>query len=250
MPRRRPKPTVLPPRQDRRYGAGVLLSVALHGAAVVLIIVAGTAVGAYAGEGYGPGPIGGGGGGGNDNVQYIELPPMPAAAAASREEAEASDQTAVVTPEPTIEETEQEVVLETVAPRRVVIVEEGEGRGTGEGPGTGTGSGGGVGSGQGTGVGRHQGPGTGGGGVAYAPEPRALLYPFEAAPPSVKGKVYTLHFWVNRRGAVTKVEVEPEIEDADFRRTLMNRLRLWVFYPARTVEGRPVSGEFMVSYEP
>ncbi len=227
-----------------------MLSVALHGAAVVLIIVAGTAVGAYAGEGYGPGPIGGGGGGGNDNVQYIELPPMPAAASASREEAEAPDQTAVALPDPSIEEADQEVVLETVAPRRVVIVEEGAGQGTGEGEGTGTGSGGGVGSGRGTGVGRYEGPGTGGGGVAYAPEPRAVLYPFEEAPPSVKGREFTLHFWVNRRGAMTKVEIEPKLEDSAFRRALLQRLRQWVFYPARTVEGRPVAGEFMASYTP
>jgi TonB family protein len=77
-----------------------------------------------------------------------------------------------------------------------------------------------------------------------------VLYPFEQAPPSVEGQEYTLHFWVDRRGAVTKVEVEPKIEDAAFRKALLDRLRQWVFYPARTEEGRPVRGEFMVPYTP
>jgi hypothetical protein len=46
------------------------------------------------------------------------------------------------------------------------------------------------------------------------------------------------------------VEIEPSIGDATFRNALLERLRQWVFYPARTVEGRPVRGELLVSYTP
>ena len=243
-------PHVLPPRTDRPFGAGIGLSIGLHAALVVLIIVGGSIV-AYFGGGEGPGPIGGGGGGGGAEIQYIQLPPLPAPAASSPAAAPEVDEVALALPEPTIETTVQEPEIETAPVTRVVVIQaEGPGEGTGAGEGTGTGSGGGVGSGQGTGVGRYQGPGSGGGGSELAPEPRVVLYPFEQAPESIKGVEYTLHFWVDRRGAVTKVEVEPEIDDSEFRKALIDRLRGWVFYPARTVEGRPVRGEFMAPYIP
>jgi hypothetical protein len=134
--------------------------------------------------------------------------------------------------------------------RLVVSRPQDVGSGTGEGAGTGSGNGGGVGSGSGTGVGSNVGPGSGGGGAAYAPEPRSILYPFEDPPPSVKGQEYTIHFWVNRRGRVTRVTVDPEIEDGDFRKKLLDRMYQWVFYAARTEDGRSVAGEYSITYAP
>jgi hypothetical protein len=127
----------------------------------------------------------------------------------------------------------------------------GPGSGTGVGAGQGSGSGGGSGTGTGSGVGSGVGPGTGGDGtVAYAPEPRAIVYPFEAPPPSVKGRVFQIRFWVDRRGRVVKVEIEPKIDDAGFRKKLLERVESWTFYPARTIDGRPVNGELVITYRP
>jgi protein TonB len=251
MDRLRRTPTVLPPRSDRRFGAGVGLSAAVHVGAIVLLVLGGSALGAYAGDGIGPGSVGGGGGGGSGRVRYIELPPAPTSAPEARAQEAAED--ALTLPEPDVARLPPESAALEIPrqARRVVVIErEGDGSGSGQGPGGGSGSGGGLGSGQGTGIGSHSGPGTGGGGAVLAPEPRAVLYPFEEAPPSIKGRRFTLHFWVDRRGRVTRVEVEPAIADAGFRNALLDRLRQWVFYPARTAEGRPMQGELLVPYTP
>jgi hypothetical protein len=95
------------------------------------------------------------------------------------------------------------------------------------------------------------GPGTGGeGGTVISPVPRAVVYPFEDAPPSAKGVEYRIRFWVDRRGRPVRVEIEPEIQDAAFRKKLLDRMREWVFYPARTLEGRPVEGQLVITYTP
>ena len=95
------------------------------------------------------------------------------------------------------------------------------------------------------------GPGTGGeGGAVFAPEPRAIIYPFEEPPASVRGRQFQIRFWVDLRGKVTKVEITPEIEDKRFRAALLERVSSWTFYPARTAEGRPVNGQFVTTYSP
>jgi outer membrane biosynthesis protein TonB len=127
----------------------------------------------------------------------------------------------------------------------------GPGSGVGAGPGRGSGSGGGIGSGRGTGIGSGTGPGTGGdGGDVLAPEPRSVVYPYEQAPTSIKGREFRVHFWVDRRGRVKKVEVSPRIDDRVFLKKLLDRMQQWVFYPARTIDGRAVEGELIVTYVP
>jgi protein TonB len=126
----------------------------------------------------------------------------------------------------------------------------GPGSGTGAGPGVGSGSGGGVGSGQGTGVGSGVGPGFGGGEAVIAPEPRAIIYPFEQPPASIRGREFTIRFWVDAQGRVTKVEIRPEIADRAFRAKLMERMYSWTFYPALTAEGRNVAGQLVITYSP
>jgi protein TonB len=246
-------PTGSLPRSDRRLGAGAGFSAMFHAAAIVLIVVGGQAL-ALIGEGDGPGAVGGGGGGGDKSVHFINLPPAPARPAPMALHVPEQQQEAVelVLPKPDLSVIPPEVA--EIAPpttvQRVVNRPPDVGAGTGEGAGTGTGSGGGVGSGQGTGMGSNIGPGSGGGGAAYAPEPRSILYPFEDAPAAMRGKEYTIRFWVNRRGRVTRVTVEPEIEDSDFRKKLLDRMYEWVFYPARTSEGRSVPGEYSITYVP
>ncbi len=245
-------PTASLPRSDRRLGAGAGMAAVLHAAAVALIILGGRVL-IFAGEGEGPGPVGGGGGGGNQGVHFIRLPPAPPRPAPVALVApELQEELQLSLPKLDLKVIPPE--LDEIAPpptvRRLVSRPQDVGAGTGEGPGTGSGSGGGVGSGQGTGVGSNVGPGSGGGGAAYAPEPRSILYPFEEPPPSAKGREYTIRFWVNRRGRVTRVVIEPEIEDSDFRKKLLDRMYQWVFYPARTAEGRAVQGEYSITYAP
>jgi hypothetical protein len=253
-PRHAPKGAL--PRTDRKLGAGAGFAAMLHALAIVLIVLGGQVV-LLMGDGDGPGPVGGGGGGGNKSVQFINLPPAPPRPAPMAIAAPAPDeeleQLELVLPKPDLKIIPPE--LAEIPPpktvqRLVVSRPQDVGSGTGEGAGTGSGNGGGVGSGSGTGVGSNVGPGTGGGGAAYAPEPRSILYPFEDPPASVKGKEYTIHFWVNRRGRVTRVRIEPEIEDGDFRKKLLDRMYQWVFYAARTEDGRSVAGEYSITYAP
>jgi TonB family protein len=127
----------------------------------------------------------------------------------------------------------------------------GPGTGTGVGPGVGAGVGGGKGTGRGPGIGSGTGPGSGGDGTAYyAPEPRAIIYPFEEPPASIRGREFVIRFWVDSRGRVDKVEIEPEITDRAFRAKLIERVSSWTFYPARTREGKPVNGRYEITYQP
>jgi protein TonB len=237
---------------------GVVVSAAVHVGVIAALLWAGRIAATQLSMGDPGLPGGGGGGGGGVTVRYVQLPPRPAAPAGAE---------VAVAPEPVIEEEDEEpeLVLPAVERPEPEVVQkraaadyglipvrvDDVGRGTGEGAGTGSGSGGGVGSGQGAGIGSGVGPGTGGqGGDAIAPEPRSVVYPFEEPPASVRGRQYTIHFWVDRRGRVTKVEITPRIADGGFRRKLEERMRQWVFYPARTVNGQAVAGELLVTYEP
>ncbi len=111
--------------------------------------------------------------------------------------------------------------------------------GPGEGPGTGGGQGAGVGPEAGAGVG----PGTGGeGGYIFVASPRtAILPPMARVPGSVAGRTYRVRFWVAADGRVTRVEVDPPIADADYRREFQQRMLAYRFYPARTRDGQSVA---------
>jgi hypothetical protein len=37
------------------------------------------------------------------------------------------------------------------------------------------------------------------------------------------------------------------VQDSDFRRKLLDRMKEWVFYPARTLSGSPVDGEYFMT---
>ncbi len=251
-------PTVRLPRTDRPFGAGIGLAALLHVALLLALILGGPALADYArGLGLGPGDPGGGGGGLGAKIDFIQLPPLgpakPAAAQAVPPPVPVPEpaltlpepELAAITPEPTRLETAVETQL-LIPPRDVANI-----GGTTGGPGAGPGTGGGVGAGQGTGVGTAIGPGTGGdGGTVRAPEVRVVAFPFEDAPSSIKGREFKLHFWVDAQGRVTKVEIEPAIADASFRKKLLERLHQWTFYPARTFSGAPVNGRLTVSYTP
>ncbi len=242
------------PQAKRRPVPFVAVSVLLHGLLVLLIV--GVESGLFDevfGTGGGPGPAGGGGGGGAERVTYVELPAFsPAALSAPRRSAAEE-----ITFDP-----EQPKVRQIALPERKVSVKWptelmaevssiGSDRGTGGGPGRGPGSGGGEGTGLGTGRGSHVGPGTGGNQpYVFAPEPRSIMYPVMAAPPQLRGQVITIHFWVDARGRVTRVEFDAPIEDRAYREALEAMLLGWSFYPARTAAGAPVPGEMELEHRP
>jgi hypothetical protein len=60
------------------------------------------------------------------------------------------------------------------------------------------------------------------------------------APPSVKGKEFRVRFWIDERGRVTHIEVDPPIPDAEYRGEFNDRMRQFRFYPARDSEGNPI----------
>ena len=109
----------------------------------------------------------------------------------------------------------------------------------GQGPGVG----GGEGAGAGPGAGGAAGPGTGDeGGYIFVAAPRtAILPPLAKVPGSVAGRTYRVRFWVAADGRVTRVEVEPPIAEAAYRREFQRRMLAYQFYPARTRDGRNVA---------
>ncbi len=244
------------PALERVQRKGAVVSASLHLVLILIIVLAPVVVRRVMGD---PGePGGGGGGGGGREIQFIQLPPAAASAPAPAEEAvQASvpppepveDDIFTTLPTPDVVETDAAAVdAETQPEISLESLGLGLGLGTGDGPGEGTGTGGGVGSGEGEGIGSGIGDGTGGdNGDARAPEPRAVIYPFETPPDDIRGVELMLHFWVDRRGRVTKVEITPHIKDSDFRNKLMDRVKAWVFYPARTMNGSPVEGEYFVT---
>ncbi len=241
------------PALEKVQKKGAVVSASLHLALILIIVLAPLVARRVMGD---PGePGGGGGGGGGREIHLMELAPAAASAPAAAEEAvqaqvpppePVEDDIFATLPTPEVVETDAAVDAETRPEISLESLGLGLGVGTGDGPGDGTGTGGGIGSGEGEGIGSGIGDGTGGdNGDARAPEPRTVIYPFETPPDDVRGVELTLHFWVDRRGRVTKVEITPRIKDSDFRNKLVDRLTAWVFYPARTVNGSPVEGEYI-----
>lgn len=252
------RPAVVPnfrvPQTRRPASRWVMVSILLHGLVVLLVVSVETGVFAELfGTGGGSGPAGGGGGGGAERVTYLELPayvattrsaPSPSPRNEIRFNAEQPSVRQIPLPE-------RKVNVRWPSEMAEVATALGSGLGAGGGPGSGPGSGGGRGTGLGTGTGSHVGPGTGGNqAYVYAPEPRSITYPVVAVPAALRGKELTIHFWVDERGRVTRVEVDPPITDRTYRDALMETLMGWVFYPARTASGAPVPGEMEITHEP
>ena len=49
---------------------------------------------------------------------------------------------------------------------------------------------------------------------------------------------------------MTKVDLQTPVEDKSYRKKLLEAMQQWVFYAARTVEGRRVDGELVVTHIP
>ncbi len=253
MKHRPPVPTLVVPRPGRQFGRGIVGSVLIHGLVVgARVIGAGVSDEVFRSIGT-EGPLGGGGGGGGSRISYIELPSFSTAQAPAQ----------VSAPEPTpaaelpiarLDVKSVPIQTTPLAVRSlgtvVTSVRLGVGAGSGGGPGTGSGTGGGIGSGDGTGVGSGTGPGTGGvGNDGFPPQPRHVLLPPEA-PKSIKGREFHVRFWIDELGRVTRVEEDPRIEDAGYRKRFLERMHQFTFYPARTSAGAPVRADFVIPITP
>jgi hypothetical protein len=76
------------------------------------------------------------------------------------------------------------------------------------------------------------------------------MYPAVRVPDELRGTAIKVHFWVDARGRVTRVEFDPPISDGAYRDALREMLLGWVFYPARTASGAPVAGEMEIVHRP
>lgn len=244
----------LPPTRER-YWVGILSVAALHIAALILLLAAPKFDEEDFRRGIGSPALAVGGGGASGRVyemHFVRLDP-PAAA----RQPEQSRPLPVVVETPTVvppiepplpeiadqppEQTEFDVELPAVA----AAVNGVKGRGAGPG------SGGGIGSGQGEGIGSGRGPGTGGdGGDVLAPMPRASPFPFDTPPDDVNDVELTIRFFVDERGRVVRVTIEPDIADRGYRRKVLETFESWTFYAARTLAGRPVQGQYVLRFIP
>jgi protein TonB len=237
------------------FKGGTGTSIVLHGLLVLVIILTGIqAANRLAGTGPGTGPAGGGGGGTGSAITYVELPAyisQTQGVRASQPEADGVEFRMTRTEVKEIARPIQKELFPQTVARVAPAVWRGRGGGSQSSSGAGPGTGGGVGSGRGTGIGSDTGPGTGGGrGAVLAPEPRAVIYPVTEPPASVRGKQLLIHFWVDSRGKVTKVLIEPDLAENVYTRELRESLYQWIFYPARTAEGRATEGELVVPHVP
>lgn len=252
MTRTRRVPTARLPRNREHYGRGIVVVGLVHSGVVLALVFAASATQEYFRAIGDPGS-GGGGGGGGSVVRYVELPSFQRPAGTEVETpTEPTQQAQLQLPTPQLKPTlepESPLTQNLVTGPVVAAVRLGQGPGSGGGPGAGTGSGGGIGSGQGTGVGSGRGPGSGGeGGSVLPPDPVQLLLPPTDPPGSVAGKTFSVDFWVDATGRVTRVEITPEMEDAGYRRRFVERMVGYRFRPAHTLDGAAVNGHFVITF--
>jgi len=223
-----PSPQLVVPRL--RMGRPGAVVIAIH--VVVIALLFWKSAQLLSGSGDGPGPRGGGGGGGRQALHMFLL------AGAG------TPQTIPVFPAPTVAvklplPDPVKLDLPKVQPppaETQVAVAPGTGNGTTGGPGEGPGTGGGKGAGTGTGVGNDSGQGHGGGPRILIASPKLTILP----PPCFHGHVVAM-VSVSADGQVTDVELQPPPKDAGCRETLVRQLKANQFYPAKTLEGVPIT---------
>ena len=270
------RPPIGMPARRESYRVGTVVSLVLHGIALIFILAplfVATMLAAPPEGAGGAGPAGGGGGGTGgtggaavytpEQLRYIQIGPVAAPAPPAEEAAEPEREEPIPPPpepepEPTPPVSEQ---VPPASPAEPLVGSAdvqvgtssaptpGIGGGTGDDgtSGSGPGSGGGIGSGVGTGIGSADGPGTGGGsGDVYLPTPivQAMVYD---PPRSVKGDTVRVLFDVDETGHVLRIDFPPT-RDRGFNRRLLERMREWRFRPAVRPDGTPVRATYPAEF--
>lgn len=216
----------------------MIVSALVH-SAILALLLRHAALWVQAGGGE-AGPLGGGGGGTDAPVRFVELASSPA----QKQPTPAAPVPVPAAPIPVPELTPTDVIPQDVPVAAALATpDSASASGTdGTGGGSGPGSGGGVGAGTGTGVGNDSGPGRGGD-AAYItpPDPRTVLLPADC----YKGR-YTVRFWVEADGSVSRVAVEPPPKNGGCRREVQDKMMGYQFHPARTRDGRAVAYVYQV----
>jgi len=227
-------PTFRLPRTARSFQGSVAVSAAVH-LAVIAVLVWETSRPPASPPAGQPGAPGTGGG---QRVDYLALPAYRAPAA--------PDQTQPRRPPPApVLRAEIRDVGAVTSVADVVPVTTLPGALSGA-AGTGAGRGGSIGGAVGTGTGSGAGPG-GGEGAVFPPQAQYSILPPLPKPASVRGKRFRVHFWVSATGRVTKVDVSPEIPDADYRKRFVQLMYEYTFTPAMRPDGVAVAGEMVIT---
>lgn len=245
MPPLYPVPDLSLPKTSKPFLGGTATSITVHVALLIAVIWTGDRAPDEAFRaGGGAGPLGGGGGGGS-LITYVELPAFASSSPPRAEPEPPRRARNVPIPEPQLRDIPKETRPLNLRPPTGPIaaaIDSGRGAGSGAGSGSGSGSGSGTGTGRGAGTGSGQGPGTGGsGGAGFGPTLQQALIPPSDWPDEVRGQAYKVRFWVDERGRVTRVEVEPRIPDSAYRKKFLDKMREYVFSPARKGDGTAVA---------
>ncbi len=248
---------------------GIVVSIALHVAIALLLLVpfATHVVTPILQGAGGPGPAGGGGGGrsgtggarqtpSNENLRFIQVAPEapPAARPIVPPPRPVVPPKPVEIPRPAPApppEPRQDTSAATkVEPTAAIAPASGTGSGsgtdgtTGAGPGSGGGTGTGVGTGRGSGVG----PGTGGGSQAnYPPTPEVMFLPPMPIPERVRGFRMIAEFEIDETGRVVSLKFT-ETKDGGYNRKLRDVLRSIRFRPGSRPDGTPVRMKAHIEY--
>jgi hypothetical protein len=209
------------PLAHRRQGPAAVLSLVAHGAIALAVLWRGAAwlVGG-SGE---SGLPGGSEGGGRPAVSWFTLPTPSAPQIYDVPAAPVTPVAVLALPDPV------HIDLPQLRPAAPVTTDAGTG---GPGPGTG-----GQGTGTGTGSGVDSGSGSGGEGSYILPaEANGVIVP----PACARGE-FTIRFWVEVDGRVSRLEIDPLPRDAGCRRQMIETLKAYRFRPARTRDGRAVA---------
>jgi len=225
-------PTLQLPRTARSFQGSVAVSAAAH-LAIIAVLVWETSRPPASPPAGAPGAPGTSGG---RRVDYLALPPYRAPAAADQTQPRRPPPTPVLRAE-----------IQDVAPVTSVadVVPVAALPGTLQGA-AGAGAGGGIGTTAGPGTGSGAGPG-GGEGAVFPPRAQYSILPPLPKPASVRGKSFRVHFWVSPSGRVTRVDVSPQIPDADYRKRFVQLMYEYTFTPAMRPDGVPVVGETVIT---
>ena len=233
------------PGARQRWRGGAILSLLVHVAIVILLVMdfqRGAELRELKQGAGGPGPAGGGGGGNrgtgaqHERLEYVVVAPPP------------SEVLVPPPPKPVAPEPVPVPQLKFNAPPMEMpklsaplpITGIGGGTGSDQTGGTGPGSGGGVGTGVGTGRGSGVGSGTGGGDQEnYPPTPIEMFIPPLPVPPAARGAHVIVHFDVDERGRVRGIEFTPT-RDRGYNRRLREALDGYRFRPGTTPDGTPI----------